>query len=50
MVNNFELLYAIEASNTLGEGVLWNPRTQVVWWTDIEESRLFEYAPAGLVG
>lgn len=46
MVNDIEFLYAVEASNTLGEGVLWNARTQTVWWTDIEEACLFEYAPA----
>jgi len=45
-MNNIELLYAVEASNTLGEGVLWNALTQTVWWTDIEATRLYEYAPA----
>ena len=27
--------------NTLGEGVVWDPRNQSVWWTDIQESRLY---------
>jgi L-arabinonolactonase len=32
---------SIKAANTLGECVLWNGRTQTLWWTDIQESRLF---------
>jgi sugar lactone lactonase YvrE len=35
------LLESIMVGNTLGEGVLWNGRTQSLWWTDIEERRLY---------
>lgn len=38
-----ELIRTVEVSNTLGEGVLWNDRTQSAWWTDIQGARLFEY-------
>ncbi len=33
----------IEVGNTLGEGVLWNVETQSLWWTDIQERRLYRY-------
>ncbi len=45
-----ELIHTVEVANVLGEGVLWNERTQSVWWTDIESSRLFQYElPSGLL-
>lgn len=31
----------IDVGNTLGEGALWRASDQTVWWTDIQESRLF---------
>ncbi|WP_193165252.1 SMP-30/gluconolactonase/LRE family protein [Microbulbifer hainanensis] len=34
-------LDVIEVKNTLGEGVQWNAQDQSVWWTDIQESRLY---------
>lgn len=39
----FELIDVVEVNNTLGECVLWNDRQQKVWWTDIQESTLFQY-------
>ncbi|MFL9585229.1 SMP-30/gluconolactonase/LRE family protein [Stenotrophomonas sp. AB1(2024)] len=36
---------AVPAGNTLGEGVLWCDREQVVYWTDIAQSCLWRYRP-----
>ena len=41
-----ELINRIEVGNTLGEGVIWDHRSEVVWWTDIECCRLYRYSPA----
>src|SRR5580693_59044 len=41
-----ELVDVIAVKNTLGEGVLWDAQTERLWWTDIQERRLFCYAPA----
>jgi sugar lactone lactonase YvrE len=41
-----ELIDIIPAGNTLGEGVLWDPAAERLWWTDIQERRLFRYDPA----
>jgi sugar lactone lactonase YvrE len=32
---------SIKVANTLGECVVWNGETQSLWWTDIQESRLY---------
>jgi L-arabinonolactonase len=40
-----ELVDIISVGNTLGEGVLWDPVGQRVWWTDIQERRLFSHDP-----
>lgn len=44
-VLDMEITYELEAiipvSNTLGEGVLWRPSDQTLWWTDIEEKVLY---------
>ncbi len=29
-------------ANTLGEGISWDNRTDTLWWTDIQESRLYK--------
>lgn len=42
-MKQFELIDTVEVSNSLGEGVLWNESQQNVWWTDILESRLYQY-------
>lgn len=39
----FELIDTIDVENTLGEGVIWDAETQTVWWTDIEQKKLFSY-------
>lgn len=36
----------VPAGNTLGEGVLWCERDEVVYWTDIAQSQLWRYRPA----
>ena len=38
---------AVPAGNTLGEGVLWCDREQVVYWTDIQQSQLWRYRNCG---
>jgi L-arabinonolactonase len=35
----------IAAGNTLGEGILWDSRREVLWWTDIQRRRLHRYFP-----
>ena len=41
--SDFRLLRTIPAANTLGECILWDEKTQCVWWTDIHESRLHRF-------
>jgi len=36
---------AVEVGNTLGEGVLWDAVGRRLWWTDIQERRLYRYEP-----
>ena len=36
-----ELVDIVPSGNTLGEGVLWDEGGGAVWWTDIQEKRLF---------
>jgi L-arabinonolactonase len=36
---------AVDCRCVLGEGVLWCPRREVLWWTDIESSRLWMHSP-----
>lgn len=40
-----ELIDRIKVGNTLGEGVIWDRHTEAIWWTDIQESRLYHYNP-----
>ncbi len=42
-----ELFDVIDVGNTLGEGVLWRASDQTVWWTDIQESKLFRLSWPG---
>jgi L-arabinonolactonase len=45
-----ELIDCVDVGNTLGEGVVWRASDQTVWWTDIQESRLFRMSwPEGTV-
>src|SRR5262245_59198912 len=36
-------LEVFRVGNTLGEGILWDSRRQVLWWTDIHRCRLHRY-------
>ena len=36
-----KLIDTIPAGNTLGEGVTWDSRTGMLWWTDIQENKLY---------
>lgn len=38
-----ELVETIRVANTLGEGVQWDADGQALWWTDIQQRRLFRY-------
>jgi L-arabinonolactonase len=38
-----ELIDIIEVGNTLGEGVLYDPRTDQLWWTDIHSCLMYRY-------
>jgi L-arabinonolactonase len=40
-----DLVDIISVGNTLGEGVLWDPLEERIWWTDIQERRLFRHDP-----
>ncbi|RQR54608.1 SMP-30/gluconolactonase/LRE family protein [Burkholderia sp. Bp9140] len=36
----------VDARNTLGEGCVWDPRDDSLYWTDIEESRIYRLSSA----
>lgn len=40
---------ALEAGNTLGEGIVWCERTQALYWTDIQRSVLWRLHPTSNV-
>ena len=40
---DIKLIDIIPAGDTVGEGVLWDGRSQSLWWTDIQRSRLYRY-------
>lgn len=42
---NARATVAMQVHNTLGEGVLWCDRGQVLYWTDIHASTLWRYRP-----
>lgn len=35
----------LDARATLGEGSIWDPRLNLLWWVDIMEKKLFAYIP-----
>jgi L-arabinonolactonase len=43
---NARVSLVVDAHNILGEGILWCPRTQALYWTDIVSARLWRYVPA----
>ena len=44
-MENIKLIKAVSVDNTLGEGVVWNAEDNAVWWTDIQECKLYRYQP-----
>lgn len=34
----------VDCRNTLGEGCVWDPRDECLYWTDIEENRIYRYS------
>lgn len=40
-----QLVDIVGVGNTLGESVSWDPTTGQLWWTDIQERRLYRYDP-----
>lgn len=40
-----KLVDIVRAGNTLGESVAWDAVEQRLWWTDIQERRLYRYDP-----
>ena len=43
---NFEIELIQDENAVVGEGTVWDPHTQKLYWTDIRTGRLFEYVPA----
>ncbi len=43
MRNTITLKHTIEVGNELGEGIIWDAQRQCLWWTDIQQSRLYRY-------
>lgn len=41
-----EAALAVDSQCRLGEGIVWCDREQVLWWTDIQSSRLWRHTPA----
>ncbi len=39
------LIKTLSVANELGEGVIWDHRSQKLWWTDIQGSALYRYDP-----
>jgi L-arabinonolactonase len=40
--------HSLDVGNLLGEGVLWDVRTQTALWTDIESARFWRWHPGGI--
>jgi len=39
------LIKTLEVENELGEGVIWDHGASKLWWTDIQQSKLYRYDP-----
>lgn len=37
------LVHTIEVGNQLGEGVQWDEKSQLIWWTDIQACKIFSF-------
>lgn len=40
-----QLIHTLAVENELGEGVIWDHKSAKVWWTDIQQCKLFRYDP-----
>ena len=40
-------LHILDVKNVLGEGIVWDGRTQTALWTDIQSSRFWQWQPGG---
>jgi sugar lactone lactonase YvrE len=49
MKHKLELIEQLDVKNTLGEGVIWDERQQLLYWSDIESSMLFTWGFASEV-
>ena len=43
---NYEIELIQDEKAVVGEGPVWDPHTEKLYWTDIRTGRLFEYVPA----
>lgn len=43
---SLEAELVVDCGNAHGEGIIWNPADQKVWWTDISGHKLWSYDPA----
>ncbi|MCF2948609.1 SMP-30/gluconolactonase/LRE family protein [Paraglaciecola aquimarina] len=43
MAESIQLTQKLAVGNTLGEGVIWDHRQEIVYWTDIQQSTLFSW-------
>ncbi|MBC8453416.1 MAG: SMP-30/gluconolactonase/LRE family protein, partial [Chloroflexi bacterium] len=42
----YEVEMIADFKNRVGEGPVWDPKRQILNWTDIQTGRLFEFDPA----
>ena len=40
-----KLIKILDVKNKLGEGIVWHPNQQSLWWTDIHSAKLYCYFP-----
>ena len=40
-----EVELVLDCHNTLGEGAVWNGADRRLWWTDIDDCRLWAFEP-----
>ncbi|MEO0368249.1 MAG: SMP-30/gluconolactonase/LRE family protein, partial [Pseudomonadota bacterium] len=43
MSSEIRLIHTVEVQNELGEGIIWDAQRQCLWWTDIQQCRLYQY-------